>query len=70
MSDETPKKPVFCLRNHTSKEAEEHMSCPYCFGKKREVIEGGERKEFCDFDPDNDPITFGFPGDSSRNAGG
>lgn len=70
MSDEQLKKPVFCLRNHTGKAAEEHMACPYCFGKKRELIENGERKEFCDYDPDQDPITFGFPEGSSRNAGG
>jgi hypothetical protein len=70
MSDEQPKKPVFCQRNRTSKEADEHMACPYCFGKKRELVEDGERKEFCDYDPDQDPITFGFPEGSSRNAGG
>lgn len=67
MSDEQPNTPVFCLRNHTSKDAEEHMACPYCFGKKREVIEGGERRAFCDFDPDQDPVTFGFPTGTSRN---
>ena len=69
MSEEHSHKPVFCLRNHSSKEAGEHMACPYCFGKKRELIEDGERKEFCDYDPDEDPVTFGFPDDSSRNAG-
>ncbi len=70
MSDEQANKPVFCKRNHRSKEAREHMSCPYCFGKKRELIEHGERADFCDFDPENDPIAFGFPDDSSRNARG
>lgn len=70
MSEDQSKKPVFCKRNHTSKDADEHMSCPYCFGKLREVIENGERTEFCDFDPDEDPITFGFPDDSTRNSQG
>jgi hypothetical protein len=69
MSEKHSHKPVFCLRNHSSKEAGEHMACPYCFGKKRELIEDGERKDFCDYDPDKDPVTFGFPDDSSRNAG-
>jgi hypothetical protein len=70
MSEDRAKKRVFCLRNHVSKDAEEHIGCPYCFGKKREVIEDGERQEFCDFEADQDPLTFGFPDGSSRNAGG
>lgn len=70
MSQKHPPKPVYCVRNHTSKATEEHLSCPYCFGRKREVIEAGERKLFCDFDPDRDPIVFGFPDGSTRNANG
>jgi len=69
MADEQTKRPVFCIRNHTSKDADEHLACPYCFGRKREVIEQGERKDFCDFDPERDPAVFGFPTDTTRNAG-
>ena len=64
-----PKK-IFCLRNQIMKPCEEHLQCPYCFGRRREVIEGGEHKDFCDFDPDKDPISFGFPDDSTRNLRG
>jgi hypothetical protein len=69
MSDEKTRRRVFCVRNHVSKSSEEHLQCPYCFGKKREVIDEGERREFCDFNPDDDPVTFGFPEGSTRNAG-
>lgn len=51
MSDEQEPKKVYCIRNRLMKDASEHVGCPYCFGKKREAVEGGERKDFCDFDP-------------------
>lgn len=63
-------KKVFCVRNQCEKGADEHLGCPYCFGKHREVVEEGERKEFCDFDPDKDPTSFGFPEGTSRNLKG
>ena len=61
---------VYCVRNACEKEAAEHLSCPYCFGRRREVVEGGERKDFCDFDPDKDPQSFGFPEGTTRNLKG
>ncbi len=64
-----PKK-VFCVRNQILKDPAEHLCCPYCFGRVRHVIECGERKEFCDFNPEKDPIAFGFPEDSTRNLRG
>lgn len=67
--DQTPKK-VFCVRNRLMKDAGEHLGCPYCFGKKRQTVEDGERKDFCDFDPDKDPVSFGFPEDTTRNLRG
>jgi hypothetical protein len=63
-------KRVFCVRNKCEKDASEHLGCPYCFGKRREVVEDGERKDFCDFDPDKDPTSFGFPEGSTRNLKG
>jgi hypothetical protein len=63
-------KKVFCVRNQVDKSAPEHLSCPYCFGKKCEQVENGERKQFCDFDPDKDPTSFGFPEGSTRNLKG
>jgi hypothetical protein len=70
MTEEKARKRVFCTRNRVDKEAEEHLSCPYCFGKKVEVVENGERREFCDYDPEKDPTNFGFPEESSRNQSG
>lgn len=67
MADDRTQKRVFCRRNHVSKSADEHLGCPYCYGRLREVVEQGEPQRFCDWDPDNDPVTFGFPDDSSRN---
>ena len=66
----TPRKRIFCVRNQCEKPADEHLGCPYCFGKRREVIESGERKDFCDFDPEKDPTTFGFPEGTTRNLKG
>ena len=63
-------KTVFCVRNQTEKPAEEHLGCAYCFGRRVEVVEGGERREFCDYDPDKDPTAFGFPEGTSRNLKG
>ena len=68
--DPKAEKKVFCVRNQMEKGAPEHLGCAYCFGKRREVIENGERKEFCDFDPDKDPTSFGFPENTSRNLKG
>lgn len=70
MSEEQTPKRVFCLRNHIMKESIEHSKCPYCYGKEHELIELGERKHFCDYNPDKDPVSFGFPEDTSRNSRG
>ncbi|MBI5535435.1 MAG: hypothetical protein HY898_22085 [Deltaproteobacteria bacterium] len=70
MPEDQGSKKVYCVRNRLMKDANEHASCPYCFGKKHEAIEKGERSDFCDFNPDKDPISFGFPEDSGRNSRG
>ena len=65
MADD-PSRGVFCVRNRSLKQVEEHLGCPFCFGRSRERVEGGERMLFCDWDPECDPVTFGFPPDSAR----
>ena len=70
MADDQGPRKVYCVRNRLMKDAAEHIGCPYCFGKKREVIEDGKHLEFCDYDPDKDPISFGFPEDTTRNLRG
>lgn len=64
--NEASTKRVYCVRNHTTKKASEHLRCPYCFGRSREVVEAGEHERFCDFDPEKDPVSFGFPEGSTR----
>jgi hypothetical protein len=61
---------VVCVRNKTPKAAEEHLACPYCFGRKREVVEGGAHRAFCDFDEEQDPVSFGFPEGTTRSDKG
>lgn len=66
MSGDKAAKGVFCVRNQILKDPEEHLRCPYCFGGRREAVEGGDRQEFCDFNPEKDPVAFGFPEGTSR----
>jgi len=66
MRDEKPAKSIYCVRNKAAKPADEHLACPYCFGKKREAVEQGERVDYCDFEEGRDPLSFGFPEDSTR----
>jgi hypothetical protein len=62
------KKPklIECQRTGQEYDAEEHLRCPYCFGKEKDMT-SAEPERFCDFEPGKDPINFGFPENSSRN---
>lgn len=60
---------VHCPRLAKDRTAEEHAGCPYCFGKASDVAPG-ERARFCDFQAGSDPVTFGFPDDTTRNRAG
>ncbi len=60
---------LHCRRTGQDYEVAEHERCPYCFGEGAEV-ESGEYERFCDFEPGKDPVTFGFPGTSSRDLHG
>lgn len=51
---------VFCQRIQEPVSVKEHRGCAYCFGTVK-AIEEGDHKEFCDYDPDRDPLQFGFP---------
>ena len=62
-------KTVHCRRVDAAKTVEEHADCPYCFGKHDE-IESEDRARFCSYDPDKDPIIYGFPPDSHRQRNG
>jgi len=56
---------VHCRRIDRMRELEEHLTCPYCRGRKAAVAHG-EHSRFCDYDPEVDPISFGFPERGSR----
>jgi len=60
---------VVCRRLQVERSVDEHTSCPYCFGKAKDVAEG-DRGRFCDFEPGADPICFGFPEDAGRLVSG
>ncbi|MCB9881398.1 MAG: hypothetical protein H6834_06375 [Planctomycetes bacterium] len=60
---------VYCRRLKEMKPLAEHTECMYCFGKLGQV-DGSHYDHFCDYDPDKDPIHFGFPQDSSRDLSG
>lgn len=61
---------VFCVRNKVLKPPEEHLTCPYCFGRRREAVAGGDHALFCDYDESKDPLAFGFPEASTRSLKG
>ncbi|MBI4611998.1 MAG: hypothetical protein HY720_00145 [Planctomycetes bacterium] len=54
-----------CRRVERSYKIEEHLRCPYCFGKCDD-IRSGDYERFCDFVPGVDPIAFGFPATHGR----
>jgi hypothetical protein len=51
---------VFCQRIQEPVSVDEHKGCAYCFGTV-EAVKEGKHEEFCDYDPDRDPLQFGFP---------
>lgn len=54
-----------CRRTGQDFSSEEHQRCPYCFGSEAK-IETGNHDDFCDYDPNKDPISFGFPDNGSH----
>jgi hypothetical protein len=48
---------------------EEHLQCPYCFGRADDVA-NGQHERFCDFSLGRDPIHFGFPPGTLRDREG
>lgn len=56
----TANDPQHCPRLGRDVPAHEHAECPYCFGDA-ERIARGDRREYCDFQPGKDPVSFGFP---------
>jgi hypothetical protein len=66
--NESRRKPelnVYCRRLQQELPVSEHADCPYCFGSKDQITDGVHRG-FCGFDPEKDPIQFGFRPDSER----
>ena len=56
---------VHCRRTGQELAVQQHLTCPYCFGKKEEVS-STEHARFCDFQKGIDPIAFGFPKHAGR----
>jgi hypothetical protein len=62
-------KRLLCKRTGEQVEVATHAECPYCFGRAAE-IEEGRHEAFCDYQPEKDPMHFGFPADTSRDVQG
>jgi hypothetical protein len=63
-------KTLRCRRTGQMFTVEKHVECPYCFGDEGAVRKGGQYKDFCEFKPGDDPVSFGFPPDSTRSQHG
>ncbi|MBK7580527.1 MAG: hypothetical protein IPI67_10015 [Myxococcales bacterium] len=59
-----------CRRTGQMFSADEHARCPYCAASAETIAASGDYTQFCDYQPNVDPVHFGFPDDTSRNKGG
>jgi hypothetical protein len=60
---------VTCRRIGKRLPPDEHARCAYCHGDKAE-IQTGEHGKFCNYDPNKDPVHFGFPPGAKRDERG
>lgn len=60
---------VHCPRLDCQLTVEEHARCLYCHGDIDDV-RSGKREIFCNYDPEKDPVSFGFPRASQRQLRG
>ena len=58
-----PAATVHCRRVNAAMTVEEHAECPYCHGNEAE-IGSADHERFCSYDPESDPVVYGFPPDS------
>ena len=68
-NDGFEEKGIYCRRLGKKFAPDEHATCDYCHGDKVE-IQTGEHGKFCNYDPDKDPVHFGFPEGGSRDSHG
>jgi hypothetical protein len=54
---------IYCPRVRCGRPVCEHRLCPYCFGSEAVIAEGNHTL-FCDYEPNRDPVCFGFPGET------
>lgn len=58
---------VRCPRLGCMRTVAEHRECPYCYGPEQ-AIATADRRCFCDYRPQVDATTFGFPEEFGRYA--
>jgi len=63
--DAPSKGAIRCQRTDQEYDCSEHERCPYCFGNTADV-RAGDHTKFCDYDPEKDPVSFGFRANSDR----
>jgi hypothetical protein len=56
-----------CRRTGQMYSVAEHAECPYCAEAADVIRKTGRHEDFCDYKPGEDPVSFGFPTDTSRN---
>ena len=56
-----------CRRTGQMYSVDQHAECPYCSAEPEAIRKTGRHEDFCDFKPGVDPVSFGFPTDTSRN---
>jgi pyruvate ferredoxin oxidoreductase beta subunit/2-oxoisovalerate ferredoxin oxidoreductase beta subunit len=69
LAEEVGEDAVPCNRTGRAFDPTEHVRCPYCFGDEA-AVKAGQHAEFCDFRPGVDPVSFGFPDETSRSTEG
>jgi len=55
-----------CQRVQRPLSSRKHLRCPYCFGDEN-AVKAGKHADFCEFNPDRDPVNFGFPQTHGRH---
>ncbi len=68
-NDGFEEKGVHCRRVGKLLVPGEHEECLYCHGSK-DQIQTGEHGCFCNYDPEKDPVHFGFPTENVRDQKG
>ena len=63
-------KTLRCRRTGQMFTVAQHVECPYCSAHEATIEGGSAYDAFCEFRQGKDPVSFGFPPDSTRTQHG